>query len=96
VRAKGGGVPLLAPGEPGDHASGAATSTKQRTCRWGRNLDCLHRAGQRVLDATHGNLKAVQKLLGHSSISTTGDIYTDWDIDQLAETLQAMLDEGRT
>jgi site-specific recombinase XerC len=40
-----------------------------------------HTAGQRVLDATHGNLKAVQKLLGHSSISTTGDIYTDWDID---------------
>jgi site-specific recombinase XerC len=32
-----------------------------------------HTAGQRVLDAT-GNLKAVQKLLGHSSISTTGDI----------------------
>jgi site-specific recombinase XerC len=54
-----------------------------------------HTAGQRVLDATHGNLKAVQKLLGHSSISTTGDIYTDWDIDQLAETLGAMLDEGQ-
>jgi len=31
-----------------------------------------------VLDAT-GNLKAVQKLLGHSSIQTTGDIYADWD-----------------
>ena len=51
-----------------------------------------HTAGQRVLDATHGNLKAVQKLLAHSSISTTGDIYTDWDIDQLADTLRAMLD----
>ena len=44
-----------------------------------------HTAGQRVLDAT-GNLKAVQKLLGHASIQTTGDIYTDWDIEQLAET----------
>jgi integrase len=32
----------------------------------------------------YGNLKAVQKLLGHSSISTTGDIYTDSDIDQLS------------
>jgi site-specific recombinase XerC len=53
-----------------------------------------HTAGQRVLDATQGNLKAVQKLLGHSSISTTGDIYTDWDIDQLAETLRAMLEEA--
>ena len=42
----------------------------------------------------HGNLKAVQKLLGHSSISTTGDIYTDWDIDHLAETLRGMLKEA--
>ncbi len=46
-----------------------------------------HTAGQRVLDAT-GNLKAVQKLLGHASIPTTGDIYADWDIDQLADTLR--------
>ena len=42
-----------------------------------------HTAGQRVLDKT-GNLKAVQKLLGHESIQTTGDIYTDWDIEQRA------------
>lgn len=55
-----------------------------------------HTAGQRVLDHTRGNLKAVQKLLGHSSISTTGDIYTDWDIDQLAETLSGMLEEGES
>jgi site-specific recombinase XerC len=53
-----------------------------------------HTAGQRVLDHTRGNLKAVQKLLGHSSISTTGDIYTDWDIDQLTETLRDMLEES--
>ena len=45
-----------------------------------------HTAGQRVLDAT-GNLKAVQKLLGHESIQTTGDIYTDWDVEQLADSL---------
>jgi integrase/recombinase XerC len=51
-----------------------------------------HSAGQRVLDKT-GNLKAVQKLLGHESIQTTGDIYTDWDIDQLAETLLEVVDE---
>jgi integrase len=50
-----------------------------------------HSAGQRVLDQT-GNLKAVQKLLGHESIQTTGDIYTDWDIDQLAETMRGVLD----
>ena len=51
-----------------------------------------HTAGQRVLDAT-GNLKAVQKLLGHDSIQTTGDIYADWDIEQLARTLADVLDE---
>ncbi len=45
-----------------------------------------HTAGQRVLDVS-GNLKAVQKLLGHKSIQTTGDIYADWDIDQLAATM---------
>jgi site-specific recombinase XerC len=49
-----------------------------------------HSAGQRVLDRT-GNLKAVQKLLGHASIQTTGDIYADWDIDQLAQTLADVL-----
>lgn len=51
-----------------------------------------HTAGQRVLDAT-GNLKAVQKLLGHSSIATTGDVYADWDIDQLAVTMADVLME---
>ena len=52
-----------------------------------------HTAGQRVLDAT-GNLKAVQKLLGHASIQTTGDIYTDWDVEQLAESpLEAVQDD---
>jgi integrase/recombinase XerC len=51
-----------------------------------------HTAGQRVLDAT-GNLKAVQKLLGHSSIQTTGDIHADWDIDQLAATMASVLAE---
>ena len=40
-----------------------------------------HTAGQRVLDAT-GSLKAAQKLLGHSSIQTTRDIYADWDINR--------------
>ena len=44
-------------------------------------------AGQRVLDKT-GNLVAVQKLLGHASISTTADVYLDWDIDNLAETMR--------
>lgn len=51
-----------------------------------------HTAGQRVLDTT-GNLKAVQKLLGHTSISTTGDVYADWDIEQLAQTMADVLSE---
>ncbi len=45
-----------------------------------------HTAGQRVLEAT-GNLKAVQALLGHESISTTADVYVDWGIDLLAGSL---------
>jgi integrase len=52
-----------------------------------------HTAGQRVLDAT-GNLKAVQKLLGHESMLTTADVYLDWDLDQLAATLADMLEES--
>ena len=36
---------------------------------------------------------AVQKLLGHSSITTTGDIYTDWDIVQLEETMRMVVGE---
>lgn len=52
-----------------------------------------HTAGQRVLDKTGGNIKAVQKLLGHSDMSTTGNVYTDWDIDQLTETLRGIEDE---
>lgn len=50
-----------------------------------------HSAGQRLLDHT-GNLKAVQQLLGHSSIATTGDIYVGWDEEQLAASLQTALD----
>jgi hypothetical protein len=31
--------------------------------------------------------------LGHSSIQTTGDVYADWDIDQLATTLADLLSD---
>jgi hypothetical protein len=51
-----------------------------------------HTAGQRVLDKT-GDLKLVQKLLGHESIKTTGDVYLDYDIDQWAERLARVLDD---
>jgi site-specific recombinase XerC len=43
-------------------------------------------AGTRIVDAT-GNLKAVQALLGHASIATTADTYTDWDVHQLEASL---------
>lgn len=62
------------------------------TTRGERMHKARHTAGQRVLDQT-GNLKAVQKLLGHASIQTTGDVYADWDIDQLAATLADVLSE---
>lgn len=46
-----------------------------------------HTAGQTLLDNT-GNLKAVQKLLGHSDIAVTGNTYTDWDEGQLADSME--------
>lgn len=52
-----------------------------------------HTAGQRLLDKTGGNLKAVQKLLHHKSIQTTGDIYTDWDLAQLEAVMREALGE---
>jgi site-specific recombinase XerC len=56
------------------------------TTRGERMHKARYTAGQRVLDGT-GNIKAVQKLLGHASIRTTGDLYTDWDISQLEATM---------
>lgn len=52
-----------------------------------------HTAGQVVLDAT-GDLKLVQKLLGHASIQTTGDIYVDYDIETWAAKLGEALRRG--
>ena len=50
-------------------------------------------AGQRILDAT-GNLKAAQALLGHASIATTADIYTDWDVERLEASLRETFASG--
>lgn len=61
------------------------------TTRGERMHKARHTAGQRVLNAT-GNLKAVQKLLGHATINTTADEYTDWDLDQLEDTLREVID----
>lgn len=65
-------------------ASGQTSGEKMHKAR--------HTSGQRVLDQT-GNLKAVQRLLGHASIQTTADIYTDWDLDQLAQTMRDLGDD---
>ncbi|MGI8605930.1 MAG: tyrosine-type recombinase/integrase, partial [Gaiellaceae bacterium] len=54
-----------------------------------------HTAGQRLLDRTSGNLKAVQALLGHAGIGTTGDIYVDWDIYQLETVMRDALPEDQ-
>ena len=47
----------------------------------------------RSSSAATGNLKATQKLLGHASLQTTGDIYAEWDVDQLVQTMAAVLME---
>jgi integrase len=73
-------------GRAGVVAKGTTSGRRMHSARY--------TAGQNVLDRTKGNLKAVQKLLGHSSITTTADIYTDWDEDQLRETMREVLDEG--
>lgn len=52
-----------------------------------------HTAGQRILDRTGGNLKAAQKALGHASIQTTANVYTDWDDAQLETTMLGVLGE---
>lgn len=52
-----------------------------------------HSAGQAMLDAT-GNIKAVQKMLGHTDPSTTMRSYVDWDDGQLAESLKAAIGDG--
>lgn len=70
----------------------AAGIVPKGTTKGQRMHKARHTAGQRVLDRTGGNLKAVQQLLGHASIQTTGDIYTDWDIDQLAATMADVID----
>lgn len=46
-----------------------------------------HTAGQVLLDSS-GNIKAVQKLLGHADPSTTMQHYVDWDDAQLAESMR--------
>jgi integrase len=70
---------LVAPGTTGTHGQ-----MKMHAAR--------HTAGQRLLDAT-GNLKAAQRLLGHASIQTTGDIYVDHDLDQLTQSLADVLSD---
>ena len=51
---------------------------------------------QDALGPLHGGpdrAGARRSLLGHSSITTTGDIYTDWDIDQLEQTMRDVVGE---
>ena len=73
---------------PGGIAAVARAGVWRPESNFGERMHkARHTAGQRVLDKTGGNLKAVQRLLGHADISTTGNIYIDWDVDQLAETL---------
>lgn len=57
----------------------------------GRRMhDSRHTAIQRVLDKT-GNLKAAQSLAGHATVATTGDVYSGWDGNRLADTMREVL-----
>jgi integrase len=67
----------------------AGIVTKGQTA--GRRMhSARHTAIQRVLDKTQ-NLKAAQQLAGHANIGTTGDTYTDWTLEQQAETMREVL-----
>jgi integrase len=77
---------------PGGTAASRGRGSRRKESSRASGCKARHTAGQRVLDAT-GNLKAVQKLLGHASIQTTGNIYTDWDVDQPAQTLEQIDDD---
>jgi integrase len=74
------------------HCLAKAGVVPEGTTKGERMHKARHTAGQNLLDAT-GNLKAVQKLLGHKSVMTTADVYLDWDVDRLAASLAEMLDE---
>lgn len=50
-----------------------------------------HSSGQLLLDRG-ANPKAIQKLLGHADISTTLQIYADWDDAQLAQSMRASME----
>jgi integrase len=78
-------------GERGHTTGGtAARSGPGSSCRArppGRRCTApRYTAGQRILDATR-ELKAAP-LLGHASISTTADVYTDWDVERLESSLR--------
>ena len=49
--------------------------------------DLRHTAGMRTLRAT-GNLKATQKLLGHSDIGTTSKFYVDVLVDDVRDAME--------
>jgi integrase len=58
-----------------------------------RRIGIVHRAAPPKNRTPATSSAGIQKLLGHSSIQTTADIYVDWDIDQLRETM-AQVAEG--
>jgi len=88
-----GAVKVVIPSKPmSAHVLGgirrleAAQIVPKGTTRGEKMHKSRHTAGQRVLDAT-GNPQGGPEAAGHSSIQTTGDVYSDWDIDQLTETM---------
>ena len=60
--------------------------------RFGTRATAVSRSHIRLWGAGRVDLVWVPGVLGHSSIQTTGDVYADWDIDQLADTMRAVLE----
>jgi integrase len=70
---------------------------------WHRCLERARVSPQPMHEARHtaitelvrrtGNLKVAQQLAGHASITTTADIYTHFDLGDLASALRLMAEE---
>jgi hypothetical protein len=53
--------------------------------------DYLRAKRKRLTDSSYRDYESCPKAVAHTSIQTTGDIYADWDIDQLAATMADVL-----
>ena len=70
---------------------GIGTNRRRKWAKAGvdaRLHDTRHTTGMRTLRST-GNLKVVQRILGHTRITTTADFYTDANQDDMRQAMEA-------